>query len=195
MGNFLVAQASKTPDVLPIFLTYNIGTYTGTLQNPGTFTLGDHEPYVAHNITSFYIWSSYMHPPNSRVDVLGLSHEVAEFLHDPFNQNLVRSYPAPGTFLNGLPWNPPYSYKHCSSLLEVGDATADRLALEIPDADRHLDHDVPRSEYSDRVLVHTGQSVVFGERVVHTERRDRRGIWRDGAAVYPSRAVSFAADR
>ena len=70
-----------------------------------------------------------------------------------------------------------------------------RLALEIPDADRHLDHDVPRSEYSDRVLVHTGQSVVFGERVVHTERRDRRGIWRDGAAVYPSRAVSFAADR
>lgn len=132
MGNFLVAQASKTPDVLPIFLTYNIGTYEGTIQKPSNFTLGDHEPYVVPNgLTSFYIWSSYMDPPNSRVDVLGLSHEVAEFLHDPFLTNHVRSYPAPGTFLNGKPWDPPYSYTQCAELLEVGDATADRKDSEI----------------------------------------------------------------
>jgi hypothetical protein len=128
MGNFLVAQAKKTPEVLPIFLTYNIGTYTGTLQKPVTFTLGDHKPYVENGITSFYIWASYMDPPNSRVDVLGLSHEVAEFLHDPFLTNFVHLYPAPGSF--PLPWNPSTLSTGCSMLLEVADATADRPASE-----------------------------------------------------------------
>ena len=129
MGNFLVAQAKKTPDVLPIFVTYNIGTYTGTIDKASNLTLGDHEPYIANGATSFYIWSSYMDPPNSRVDVLGLSHEVAEFLHDPFVTNHVFLYPAPGTFK--LPWKPPYTYTSCAELLEVGDATADRPLSEI----------------------------------------------------------------
>ena len=129
MGNFLLEQAKKTPDVLPIFLTYNIGTYTGTIQKASCCTLGDHEPYVENGVTSFYIWASYMDPPIARVDVLGLSHEVAEFLHDPFLTNFVRSYPAPGSF--PLPWTPLTSPKSCSSLLEVGDATGDRPASEI----------------------------------------------------------------
>jgi len=129
MGNFLLEQAKKTPDVLPIFLTYNIGTYTGTLQSASCCTLGDHQPYVENGVTSFYIWASYMDPPSARVDVLGLSHEVAEFLHDPFLTNFVHEYPTPGSFK--LPWDPPYIYKSCSSLLEVGDATEDRPASEI----------------------------------------------------------------
>jgi hypothetical protein len=128
MGDFLLKQAKKTPEVVPIFLTYNIGTYTGTPPNASCCTLGDHQPYVENGFTSFYIWASYMDPPNSRVDVLGLSHEVAEFLHDPFLTNFVHQYPLPGSF--PLPWTPSTLSRGCGSKLEVGDATEDRPASE-----------------------------------------------------------------
>jgi hypothetical protein len=132
LGDFVLEQAQKTPAVLPIFLTYNIGTYTGTIQKPVSLSLGDHEPYVVNGVTSFYIWASYMDPPDPHVDVLPLSHEVAEFLHDPFKTNFVRAYPAQSSFK--LPWTPPYSFQHCSIALEVGDAVVDRPAskFQIP---------------------------------------------------------------
>ena len=78
MGDFLLEQAKKTPEVLPIFLTYNIGTFTGTLESPANFTLGDQEPYVKNGFTSFYIWASYMDPPNAREALREIALDVAE---------------------------------------------------------------------------------------------------------------------
>jgi hypothetical protein len=121
LGDFVQKHAKETPEVLPIFLFYNIGAYG---QNNSCCAYGDHEPYVANGFTSFYIWASYMDPPFTRTDVLPLSHEVAEFMHDPFLTNLVRSFPAPGSF--PLPWNPRYPFTSCAEKLEVGDAVNDR---------------------------------------------------------------------
>jgi hypothetical protein len=126
MDPFLKKLAEKTPLATPIFLTYNIGTYSiGQNQTPQCCAYGYHKAYVEDYYTNFYIWASYMDPPSGRPDVLGLSHEVAEFMHDPFLTNFVQQYPNPGSFK--LPWNPPYTFTNCKYDLEVADPLEDRL--------------------------------------------------------------------
>lgn len=114
------------PTSLPIFLTYNTFTYTPTQ----CCTLGFHgaSPVAAPNGSgsvngngnqkiNTYIFAAYMDPnlvpaPFGDIqDVNILSHEVIEWMNDPFITNLVPSWT---TALTGY-------YYGCSPYLEAGD--------------------------------------------------------------------------
>ena len=95
---------------LPIFLFYNMGEHGFE---------GYHRRFRhPDGIYSSYIFAAYMDPPAWNSDLRFLSHEVAEFAHDPFDNNS-----APWPILVTLPWDPPYVFTtaDCYSLLEVGD--------------------------------------------------------------------------
>ncbi len=106
-----------TPDnVFAIFLTYNVLLYSGNTSN--CCTLGYHSAWFTPNGSTYnvntYAWGSYLDSGiyTSPVieDINGLSHEVAEWLNDPFVSNVVPNWYVPS--------EPQYG---CSNLLEVGD--------------------------------------------------------------------------
>jgi hypothetical protein len=107
--------------VMPIFLTYDIEE----LQSGSPCcAYSYHNWYKIGGLYTPFIWASYMDSTFSNPDIMPLSHEVAETVHDPFNNNTVPGWPAPFTF--ALPWNPPYYFAQCKTSLEVGDPLEDR---------------------------------------------------------------------
>lgn len=123
-GDFLVSQLDTIfevgrfdPDSLPIFLTYNTPLYVKdpavccVLGFHGAFLAGQHASADVVQTYAFADWNDqglFSGPGGDNVaDVHALSHEVAEWLNDPFARNVVPS------FENGE--------TGCSNLLETGD--------------------------------------------------------------------------
>jgi hypothetical protein len=109
----LVKAGKFNPSSLPIFVTGDVFEYQGN--EVLCCILGYHNattPAAGQIVT--YIYTSY---PTSGLFLSGfadtavLSHEVAEWMDDPFGTNVVR------------PWSTPQHPGYCfSNLLEVGDA-------------------------------------------------------------------------
>jgi hypothetical protein len=112
----LLAQLDLDPRTLPIFLTYNSFLFSENPKN--CCVIGFHSaiaspgPGDRYNVNTF-VWASY----NDRgifdrpiEDITALSHEVAEWYHDPLVRNLVPAWPQPG------------SGACFSNIMEVGDA-------------------------------------------------------------------------
>jgi hypothetical protein len=117
IDDFITDQLPIYEDSLPIFLFYKMGEH-GFQGYHRNFRHPD-------GVHSAYIFAAYVDPPAWNSDTRFLSHEIAEFAHDPLNNNIAL-WPNHVT----LPWDPPYVFTaaDCASHLEVGDP------LE------HLDH-------------------------------------------------------
>jgi hypothetical protein len=112
----LLAGLNLDPRTLPIFLTSNTFLFAGSPQS--CCVIGFHSaiaspgPGNTENVNTF-IWASYNDHGifgNAIEDVTALSHEIAEWYHDPLTRNLVPAWPQPG------------STACFSNILEVGDA-------------------------------------------------------------------------
>jgi hypothetical protein len=112
----LVAALNLDPHTLPIFLTYNSFLFSGTPKN--CCVIGFHSaiasagPGNSQNVNTF-VWASYSDRgifDRSIEDITALSHEVAEWYHDPLTSNVVPAWPEPG------------SGACFSNIMEVGDA-------------------------------------------------------------------------
>jgi hypothetical protein len=125
LDSFLSTKGTAFAGQVPLFLTYNVMEYAH-LKPSNCCTTGYHQPYTISGIYSSYIWSVYLDAPAVNSDVFYISHEVAEFMHDPFVNNTVK--PWPQSFSFSLPWSPPYDFDKCQNNLEVGDPVEDRLA-------------------------------------------------------------------
>lgn len=110
IDDFIKAQLPDYKASVPIFLFYNMGEHGFE---------GYHRSFVhPDGISSPYIFTAYLDPPRYNSDLHTLSHEVAEFAHDPFADNI-----APWPIHVTLPWDPPYVFTKadCYDLLEVAD--------------------------------------------------------------------------
>ena len=107
----------------PLFLTYEVLL----TQNSGVSccVLGYHTAIQTGASIQTYGYASYFDPfqitPSSDVSVV--SHEVSEWLNDPFVNNIVPNWPAPFSFIAP---GPPYS-NICQNNLETGDPIQDRV--------------------------------------------------------------------
>jgi len=104
---FAATFGAAYPNKVPILLTYNVEKINGS----SCCARGYHAHTTdAHGYTIPYIWASYMDAYSSspNPDLDALSHEVAEFMHNPLNSNKVK--PA---------W--PKTSGKCDSAFEVGD--------------------------------------------------------------------------
>ena len=112
----LLTSLNIDSHTLPIFLTYNSFLFSETPKS--CCVIGFHSavastgPGSSQNVNTF-VWASY----NDRgiferpiEDITALSHEVAEWYHDPLTQNVVPAWPQPGS---GVCF---------SNIMEVGDA-------------------------------------------------------------------------
>jgi len=105
----LLGSDGIAPNMLPFFLSYNVFTFFD--RGGSACCLAGFHQVIYSNLQTF-IWGSYLSPgvyPGMQ-DINFLSHEVAEWMNDPFDNNVVPSYK--------LPFNPQGT---CQSLLEVGD--------------------------------------------------------------------------
>ena len=115
----LLPTIGATPNELPIFLAMNIGLYIGTTSN--CCILGYHnstsggastaQTWIFASWTSAGIFSGFQ-------DVLGLSHEISEWMNDPFVGALFLQVP-------GVNWVAPYTrpgQAGCQVNFETGDA-------------------------------------------------------------------------
>lgn len=108
-----IVQHKLSPRSFPIFLSYNTFLYEDTPQN--CCILGYHNAMQPTSATvNTYSYATYNDPgifktPSIR-DINGLSHEVAEWLNDPFGTNTVPNW--------SVASQPQYG---CSNALEVGD--------------------------------------------------------------------------
>lgn len=119
------------PRVLPIVLSRNVALSTDPIPF-GSPTVGFHTaaattlPNGTERIQTA-IWASYAEPsvitelPGILDNTDVLSHEISEWLHDPFVNNLVPNWVSPLPLANAI-----YG---CSSLLETGDAASDADAI------------------------------------------------------------------
>ena len=126
LDGFVDKQMASIPTgMVPIFLTYNISEYPHG--NPaGCCTWGWHNTYQhTPDIYDAFIYATYLDAPQPNSDLMPLSHEVAEFMEDPFGNNSVQAFPQSWTF--SLPWDPPYTFSKCQTTLEVGDPVEDRF--------------------------------------------------------------------
>jgi hypothetical protein len=116
---------NSSPGLMPIFLTYNIEEQQGS--SP-CCSYSYHNWYKIDGLYTPFIWASYRDSSFSNPDLMPLSHEVAETVHDPFNSNKVPGWPAPFTF--PLPWNPSSTFEICQTTanFEVGDPLEDRTS-------------------------------------------------------------------
>lgn len=108
------AQLSKfniAPNNFPIFLSNNVYLYEGSSSN--CCVLGYHNAVTTSLGNQTYAWGSYISPGLFSAgvqDIDGLSHEVAEWMNDPYTNNTVPNW--------SVPSEPQYG---CSNVLEVGD--------------------------------------------------------------------------
>jgi hypothetical protein len=135
LDGFVDKQMATIPTgQVPIFLTYNISEYPHG--NPaGCCVWGWHNTYQhTPGIYDAFIYATYLDAGVPNSDLMALSHEVAEFMHDPFGNNSVQGFPQSWTF--SLPWSPPYNFTKCQTSLEVGDPVEDRFGelseLQLP---------------------------------------------------------------
>ncbi len=113
----LLGQRHIDPRTTPIFLTYNTFLYEGSVGN--CCVLGYHGATSSANGNGTqpiqtYIYAAYSDPnifgsPYIQ-DIHGLSHEVSEWMNDPFVNNIVP------------PWSVPTAPQYgCTNYLETGD--------------------------------------------------------------------------
>jgi hypothetical protein len=115
LKNLLVSM-HISPQTLPIFLTYNTLLYIHTQSN--CCVIGYHGGTSSANgngvqQVNTYIYAAYTDPGIFSVpiqDINALSHEVSEWLNDPFINNSVPPW--------SVPSEPQYG---CTTLLETGD--------------------------------------------------------------------------
>jgi hypothetical protein len=128
---FALSYALTEPHAVPIFLTYNVEKSNGS----SCCARGYHSHVVdTKGYTIPYIWASYMDASASspNPDLNALSHEVAEFMLNPVNNNTVNpGWPSANSFpLLAKPpyWKPPYTFTsgNCDSSFEDGDPIEDR---------------------------------------------------------------------
>ncbi len=119
--------AHPDPHVLPIVLSRNVALSTDPIPD-GYPTVGFHTAFLLPSAGTqerieTAIWASYEDPyavielPQILQNIDDLSHEVAEWMHDPFLNNVVPSWESPLPLAN-------YFYG-CSDLLETSDPLAD----------------------------------------------------------------------
>ena len=124
LDNLALSSVTLYPKGAPILLTYNVEKSKGT----SCCARG----YHAHVTDSQgyripYMWASYMDATASapNPDLNPLSHEVAEFVLNPMNDNSVTpGWPSANSFK--LPWKLPYKFTKCDSSFEDGDPIEDR---------------------------------------------------------------------
>lgn len=108
----LLNEYNIQPNTFPIILSSNVLLYIGTPSNccvigfhgTTTTTIGSHQTFA---------WASYTDPGIFSVpidDINALSHEVEEWLNDPYTNNTVPEW--------NVPNEPQYG---CQNILEVGD--------------------------------------------------------------------------
>lgn len=112
----LLTSLNIDSHTLPIFLTYNSFLFSETPNR--CCVIGFHSaiasagPGNSQNVNTF-VWASYNDGgifERPIEDITALSHEVAEWYHDPLTQNVVPAWPQPGSDI-------------CfSNIMEVGDA-------------------------------------------------------------------------
>ena len=108
----VLAVLNLDPRSVPIFLDYNTVLYQNTMSN---CCVGGYHglTFTRAGITT-YMFAAYMDPgiftDTFAQDVNALSHEMAEWLNDPFTFNLAPRW--------SVPAQPQYG---CNSALEVGD--------------------------------------------------------------------------
>ncbi len=117
LDNILQAQLSSyTPDVLPIFWGRNVYATFGPF-----FAFGYHADVRSDPSSQTYIFTGYSEHsalPPTEVDMVTLSHEVAEWLNDPFAINSNTDYAAS----NFAP--PAIIFGGVIPVFEVGDPVA-----------------------------------------------------------------------
>ena len=127
LDNLLQSQLNSlhfTQNMLPVFLSDNVYLYQGTVSQ---CCIGGY--HSATNSMQTYIWTT-----NSDAGILGgfgqdvsaFSHELSEWMNDPFVSNAVPSW--------SVPSQPQYG---CSSVLEVGDPLVGVL-FSVPGSSLHL---------------------------------------------------------
>lgn len=116
-----ISAMNITPDTLPIFLTYDISFV------PENF-LGYHNVQGGQSyIVASYIDVGFTDPTVAASDVAVLTHEVGEWLDDPFLSN------------NVPPWGGFGIQPTCSPLLEVGDPLSRSIfSFQTADFDYHF---------------------------------------------------------
>lgn len=110
----ILSSAGVSATTLPILYGENILMYQNTVFNCCIFGFHGTESPTATTMQT-YAWASWTPPlslfPPSLIDVAPLSHELAEWSHDPFTNNTVGRWRTPGS----LP------LVGCSNILETGD--------------------------------------------------------------------------
>ncbi|HEY2778587.1 MAG TPA: hypothetical protein VGI77_11860 [Gaiellaceae bacterium] len=118
----LINSLHLDPTVVPIFLNANVYLYDNNDQINGCCILGYHGARTAlrgngAQAVQTYIFAAYITPgsfggyPDVPIaDIHGLSHEVSEWMNDPFVNNIVE------------PWAVPTATQYgCTAYLETGD--------------------------------------------------------------------------
>jgi len=107
----VISAANFDPKTLPLIISSNVFLYTGTTSNCCVY--GYHGSYATSTTRNTYAYANFLTDGLSSTpgagDIYTFSHEVAEWMNDPFVNNSVPRWIQPGT---GTCF---------SSLLEVGD--------------------------------------------------------------------------
>lgn len=117
-------KALLTPAVLPIFVVEDTVWYQGSA-NTGCCILGYHSGFNRSGVPQTYAVASYVndHPPflpKPQGDVTALSHEIGEWMDDPYGNNQT------------LPWGNIGQVQGCQTNLEVGDPLSGHvLAIKV----------------------------------------------------------------
>jgi hypothetical protein len=113
-GKTLASLAAKySAKALVIFLTYDAVGCSNYTKPQTCNESGFHSDTITSTGTHTYAWASWQDTAvmgASGADLAAMSHEVAEWLNDPFDNNIVPRW--------SVPSEPQYG---CSNLFEVGD--------------------------------------------------------------------------
>ncbi len=122
--NFFISQLNTIVQLEPLKATSFSFALTNNIfltdpASPGSIILGFHTAFnvgpLAGNTVQTFAWATYISDPQifddgNTEDVLALSHEISEWMNDPFVNNLVP------------PWLVPGGGGACQNDLETGDA-------------------------------------------------------------------------
>jgi hypothetical protein len=130
----LIDDMNLKPTTLPIFLTNNVVLYSGdylhlSLGGHGAGSPASNAPISLEGKDKIrtFVFAAYLTPnglsPNPAIsDILALSHEIAEWIDNPFGINVVQPYQIP---------TPPGAPEACSAALETGDPLVG-VAVPVP---------------------------------------------------------------